>query len=77
MLSLKLEESVIGKQCREGLQAGGGRLTVCTGIRAGRVYVGVGGKGTGLIYQLMQLIITKPLWLHMDALVQMSVFTYG
>lgn len=34
---------------------------MCTGIRAGCVDVGVGGKGTGLIYQLMPLIITKQL----------------
>ncbi len=72
MLSLKLEELVTGKQCRKGLQAGEGRLCVCvclcTGIRDGRVCVGVGGKGTGLIYQLIQLIITKPLRLYMDAL---------
>lgn len=45
----------------------GGGKGVRAGIRDGRVYVGVGGKGTGLICQPMPRIITKPQRLYMDA----------
>lgn len=45
----------------------GGGMGVCADIIDGCVFVGVCGKGAGLIYQPMQRIITKPKRLYMNS----------